>query len=328
MDKAVLLADPKSRAWRFAKKIQKYIGDERDCEVPLRELKTTNFRNHEFEPYVPENVRKKDVYFIQDSTKEPCRWWIELLLVGDLLNRASANSITLVLPDMPWNRQDRKGKPHVPISARSLADTVSSFTSRIITMDLHASQIQGFYPDKVPLDALKSFPAIVNYIKKHKIIPLENLVLVATDGGDIERVAEYSQALELNSPIATIYKERDRFTKKVKSMYFIGDVKDKDVFLIDDIIDSGTTTCKAGRLAKENGAKKMYCYSTHGLFTSGTKELRECFDRIMTSNTHCYKYRKGIEVIDVSPVFAEAIYRAQIGESISSLFTLENSNNS
>ena len=324
MEEAVLLADPKSRAWRFAKKIQDWVHKEREYEIPLRELEITEFRNGEYEPYVPENVRKKDVYFIQDSTKDPSKWWVELLLVGDLLNRASANSVTFVLPDMPWNRQDRKAKPHVPISAKALAYSISPYISRIISMDLHADQIQGFYEAKVPLDALKSFPAVVKHIKEQESIPLENLVLVAADGGGVTRVAEYSQALGLEGQIATVYKIRDRQTKESKSMY-LGDVKGSDVFIIDDIIDSGTSTCEAGRLAKENGAKRMYCYATHGLFTKGTKELRESFDVIMTSNTHCYETREGIDIIDVSSVFADAIYRAQVGESISSLFALENS---
>lgn len=317
----MLLAEPTSRAWRFANKIRGYIEDKYNISVPLEELLVKKFRNKEYEPSVPENVRKKDVYFIHDSTKEPCRWVMDIILVEDLLYRASAKSVNLVLPDMFWNRQDRKEKPHVPISARAVADIITE-ADRLITVDFHKDQIQGFYPKKFPVDALKSFPPVVRHIISHNSIPLENTVLVATDGSDIERVGEYSKPLGIKYPLGVVYKERDPETKKIMKMHFIGDVKNKDAFLIDDIMDSGATIIKAGNLVKEHGARELYCYSTHGLFTEGIEGFNGLFKKVMTSNTHSYNRRRGIEIIDVSSLFAEAIFRAQTGKSISELFVV------
>ncbi len=324
MDNAILLAESTSRARRFADKIQKYIQKKYAVSVPLRELHIKTFRNREYEPYVQENIRKKDVYFIHDSTKEPCRWVMDIILVGDLLYRASAKSVTLVAPDMPWNRQDRKERPHVPISARAVADIISTNSDRLITMDLHKDQVQGFYPKSFPVDPLKSFPAVVRHIKSHKSIPLENLVLVAADGGDIERVGEYLEPLGIKYPLGVIYKERNPVTKKITNVHFIGDVKNRDAFIIDDIVDSGGTTIVGGELLKRHGAQRLYCYDTHGLFTEGTSKFTPLFDKVMTSNTHCYTHRKGSEIVDVAYLFAEAIYNAQIGESISELFKANN----
>ncbi len=326
INNAVLLADPESMAWRFAKKIQDYIYKKHRVSLPLTEFRIKKFGAGEFEPKIEGNVRKKDVYFIHDSTKDPSFWTIEICLAENAAKLASAESVTLVLPDMNWSRQDRKEQPHVPISAKKIADIISPGADRIITMDPHSEKIQGFYPESVPLDLLKSFPTVAKHIKLQGSIPRENLVIAATDGGDVERASEYSQALGLDGPIAIIYKERDIITKKIKAMHFIGDVQGKDVLLIDDLTDSGGTNISAGKLAKEHGARRIYSYTTHGLFTKGTEELTNFFDKILTSNTHCYDSLGEVEIIDVSPVFAEAIYRAQVGESISSLFNLENNN--
>ena len=142
----ILLAGKGSYAFGFAEKIQKYFKEAKGVEVPLREVDIAHFGNKEIKMNILDNVRKKDVYFIHDSNKNPQEWWVELLLLKDLLFNSSAESITFVLPDMMYSRQDRKEKPHVPISARALAYSISSGIRRVITMDLHAPQIQGFYP--------------------------------------------------------------------------------------------------------------------------------------------------------------------------------------
>ncbi len=319
MEEMVLMADPNSKSWEFSKKIQEYIKREKNIDVPLKKVDISYFKNREIDMYVPENVRKKDVYFIHDSTKNPQDWWVQLILLKDLLLRASANSVTFILPNMLYSRKDRKEKPHVPISARALADTISPGLRRLITMDLHANQIQGFYPANVPVDSLHSFPAVVKFLKETELISdLGEVVVVSPDAGGVDRAKAFASNLHSRNPIAFIYKRRDRIGK-ISEMVLVGDVNGKDALIVDDIIDSGGTLCKSAELLKKKGARKLYCYGTHGLFTNGTDELHKSFEIIMTSNT-TYKEGNSVKVVDMSPLFAEAIYRAQKGESISELF--------
>lgn len=327
MDNAILLADPDSYAWDFAEKIQKYIREKKGILIPLKQISIKYFKNGEIDMHVPENVRKKDIYFIHDSTKNPQQWWVEILLLEDLLLRASAQSITLVLPNMLYSRKDRKEKPHVPISAKALADSICPGISRVITMDLHATQIQGFYPQNMPLDNLYSFSAVARYIKENHVIDFpENLVILSPDAGGVDRAKAFARKLGSKHPLAFIYKRRATEgigdTKEIKETILVGDVLNKDVLIVDDLIDSGGTLCKAAELLKQNGARKLFCYGTHGLFSKGTEELLRCFEGVMTSNTHYQKEANGTIIIDLSPIFAEAIYRAIVGESISKLFDL------
>jgi len=327
MDDVVLLADKGSNAWEFAKKIQIYILEKKEILLPLQEVLITKFLNGEVGVHIPENMRGKDIYFIQDSTKNPQEWWVDLLLIKDLLLSSSASSLTLVLPNMLYSRQDRKDKPHVPISARALARSISSGVKRIITMDLHAGQIQGFYPETVPVDNLYSFPEVVRFLRKFHLHDLDNLVVVAPDAGAAPRTKAFLKHLERaqeesvdkqSYSFAILSKERPK-AGEVGSMHLIGEVEGKNIIIVDDIIDTGGTLCKAAEVLKQNGAKNMMCYGTHGIFTKGTADLCGCYNSVMASNTH-HQENNSIEVIDVTPLFAEAIYRAQRGLSISKLF--------
>jgi ribose-phosphate pyrophosphokinase len=328
MKNVVLLADPNTPAWGFAKKIQNYLVDKKSDYLKLYELDMTKFRNKEFLPYSPKNIRKKHVYYIQSSKKHPNDWWAELLLSKDMALSASVESLTFVLPNMPYSRQDRKHKSRVPISARAVARSISPGVKRIITMDLHAPQIQGFYPDEMPLDNLYSFPEAVKYIREHHYGDLENLLVVSPDTGGVKRVKSFLKRLSIankkdtknhNYSTANILKIRDE-NNKIEEMKIIGNVKGKNVIVVDDMYDTCGTILDAGKLLKENGAKKLMSYATHGLLTKRKKELTDFFDVVMTSNTHYDKKNSTIEVIDMSPLFAQAIYRAQKGKSISSLF--------
>lgn len=327
MENIVLLADKNSKAWDFALKIQKYLVEVKGFFIQLEEVSITHFRNGEIGAHIPENMRKKDVYFIHDSTKNPQNWWVELLLIKDTLLSASAESVTFVLPNMLYSRQDRKDKPHVPISARALAESISHSLKRIITMDLHAPQIQGFYPSDVPLDNLYSFPEAIRHLRKYHFEELDNLVVVSPDAGAAGRTktflrklvkAQEDSAIKHEYSFALLSKERSK-PGEVGDMQLIGDVNGKNIIIIDDIIDSGGTLCKAAEVLKKNGAQKLFCYGTHGIFTKGVSELFNCFDFVMTSNTHFQEF-PNIEVVDVTPLFAEAIYRAHKGLSISELF--------
>ena len=327
MEDVILLADSKTHAWEFAKKIQKYIEQTKEEIAPLHEISIDFFNNKEINMNVKNNLRKKHVYFISDSSKNPQQWWVESLLVKDLLLNASAESVTFVFLDMLYSRQDRKHKSRVPISARAFANSISPGLKRIITMDLHASQIQGFYPANLPLDNLYSFPAVVKHLFQNHLNEIEELVVVSPDAGGVERAKSFLERLEKSNianqtkrefSFALISKTRPR-EGEIKTMDLVGEVNNKDVLIVDDIIDTGGTLCKAADLLRKNGAKRVFCYATHGIFTRGTEELKEKFDLVLTSNTHVVE-ENGIEVIDMAPLFAEAIYRIHKGLSISRLF--------
>jgi ribose-phosphate pyrophosphokinase len=323
MNGVILLGDKNSKSWEFAERIQNHLKKISDYDIPLREVTINHFRNGEIDMHVPENVRKKEVYFIHDSNKDPQEWWVELLLLKDLLLSASAESVSFVLPNLLYSRKDRKEKPHVPISARALARTISSGIKRIITMDMHAAQIQGFYNEDVPIDNLYSFPEVVQYLIKNPICDLNDLVILSPDAGGVSRARSFVQRIGVRNPLAMMYKVRSTKgvgnTQELEEMKLVGDVKDKHVLIVDDIIDSGGTLCEASKLVKEYGAKKVSCYGTHGIFTKGTSELASNFENIMTSNTY-FNEDSNLKIIDMSSAFAEAIYRAQKGISISKLF--------
>lgn len=320
MNEVILLAQEKSNSWGFAVKIKDYIKDKWKLDVPLYNLGIHCFRNHECLPEVKENVRKKDIYFINDSSKDPNYAWSQLLLIKDLLNSASAHEITFVLPNMPYSRQDRKDKPHVPISARAFASSISPGLHRVITMDLHAPQVQGFYPSTVPLDNLYSFRDAVNYLKQNPGNKnLEELVIVSPDSGGVGRADAFAKKMQSINP--TVFTVKRRIKRgEVAKMQLTGDVKDKDVLIVDDIIDSGNTLISAYNELKDNGARDIWCYGTHGIFTENAHEnLPRYFNRVITTNTIAQKDNQ-VEVVDVSSTFGETIYRAQKGISISELF--------
>jgi len=328
MEDIVLLADPKTSAWDFAKKIQDYILNVNKQKIDMQELVMKEFRDHENMPEINENIRRKDVYLIQSSNKHPNNWWTELLLTKDLCLSADVNSLSLVLPYMRYTRQDRKHKSRVPISTRALANSISPGLKRIITMDLHSPQIQNAYPAEVPLDNLHSFPEVVKYLREKHPEDLENLAVVSPDAGGMTRTnaflkrlirSETVDSIKDNYSFAIISKIRNT-TGTIEDMFLAGDVRDKNVLIIDDIYDSCGTVIKAGELLKKNGAKRLLTYASHGLFTQGTKDVVNAFDVVMTSNTHYNNENEGVEIIDVTPTFAEAIYRAQKGLSVSKLF--------
>lgn len=327
MRDVVLLADPKTSVWGFAEKIQKYIYETKEESVPIYEINIEYFNNKEFNIHVPNNIRKKHIYYIHDSSKNPQEWWVQLLLIKDLLLSASVESITFVLPNMLYSRQDRKHMSRVPISSRALADSISPGIKRIITVDLHSPQIQNAYPSNVPVDNLHSFPDVVRYLQEKHMKEIENLVIISPDVGGVDRARSFLKRLEnLNEgllkkkeySLALINKVRPK-PGEVSTMQLVGEVFGQDVLIVDDIIDTGETLCKAADLLREKGARKIMCYATHGIFSKGTDDMARKFDVLMTSNTH-YRESDLVEIIDLAPLFAEAIYRAQKGLSVSKLF--------
>ena len=266
-----------------------------------------------------ENVRGADVFVIQSLTEEINFHIMELLLMADAFKRASAGRITAVVPYYAYARQDRKDRPRVPISSRLLADLLETAGfSRILTVDLHANQIQGFF--NVPVDNLMALPIFVSYFNK---LNLKDLVIVSPDAGGVERARMFSKRIHAGLAIGDKRREK---ANVAEIMHIIGDVKDKNVIIVDDIIDTAGTLYETIKALKKNGAKSIYALCTHGIFSGRAIEKIENspVEKIFVTDTVPLKNDKlkcnKIEVLSVSKLFAEAIDSIHEETSVSKLF--------
>mgnify|MGYP001134589814 CR=1 FL=1 len=266
-----------------------------------------------------ENVRGADVFVVQSLTEEINFHIMELLLMADAFKRASARRITAVIPYYAYARQDRKDRPRVPISSRLLADLLETAGfSRILTIDLHANQIQGFF--NVPVDNLMALPIFVSYFNK---LNLKDLVIVSPDAGGVERARMFSK--QIHAGLAIGDKRREK-ANVAEIMHIIGDVKGKNVIIVDDIIDTAGTLYETIKALKKNGAKSIYALCTHGIFSGKAIEKIENspVEKIFVSDTIPLKNDKlksnKIEVLSVSKLFAEAIDSIHEETSVSKLF--------
>ena len=266
-----------------------------------------------------ENVRGADVFVVQSLTEKINFHIMELLLMADAFKRASARRITAVIPYYAYARQDRKDRPRVPISSRLLADLLETAGfSRVLTIDLHANQIQGFF--NVPVDNLMALPIFVSYFNK---LNLKDLVIVSPDAGGVERARMFSK--QIHAGLAIGDKRREK-ANVAEIMHIIGDVKDKNVIIVDDIIDTAGTLYETIKALKENGAKSIYALCTHGIFSGRAIEKIENspVEKIFVSDTIPLKNDKSkcnkIEVLSVSKLFAEAIDSIHKETSVSKLF--------
>lgn len=230
-------------------------------DVTLVDPQLRRFANGEIFCEIEKNVRGADVFVIQSLTQPVNDHLMELLIMMDALKRASAESITAVVPHYGYSRQDRKASPRTPISAKLVADLLTvAGASRVITMDLHAGQIQGFF--NIPFDNIFASPVILDYIKE--TIDLSNLTLVSPDAGGVERCRWYAK--RLSTDIAMIDKRRTG-PNVAKAMNIVGEVSGKDVIIVDDIIDTAGTLVEAAKTLRKHGAKKIYAFATHGVFS-------------------------------------------------------------
>ncbi len=266
-----------------------------------------------------ENVRGADVFVVQSLTEKINFHIMELLLMADAFKRASARRITAVIPYYAYARQDRKDRPRVPISSRLLADLLETAGfSRVLTIDLHANQIQGFF--NVPVDNLMALPIFVSYFNK---LNLKDLVIVSPDAGGVERARMFSK--QIHAGLAIGDKRREK-ANVAEIMHIIGDVKDKNVIIVDDIIDTAGTLYETIKALKKNGAKSIYALCTHGIFSGRAIEKIENspVEKIFVSDTIPLKNDKSkcnkIEVLSVSKLFAEAIDSIHKETSVSKLF--------
>ena len=285
---------------------------------PLGNMNITQFADGEFAVSYEESIRGAHVFLVQ-STFPNSDNLMELLLMIDAAKRASAKSVVAVVPYFGWARQDRKDKPRVSIGAKLIADMLSTAgIDRLITMDLHADQIQGFF--NVPVDHLYASSIFLDYIKTS--LPLDNLCIATPDVGGTKRASSYSKYLGL--PMVICHKSRLR-ANEVAEMRIIGDVKGLDVLLIDDMVDTAGTITKAANLMLENGAKSVRAIASHAVMSdpaSTRVDQSALTEMIFTDSIPYAKKCEKVKVLSVADMFAEAIRRVCSGESISSLYTI------
>jgi ribose-phosphate pyrophosphokinase len=286
--------------------------------MPLGKSIVKKFSDGECYVKIDENVRGRDVFVIQPLSNPANDHLMELLLMIDALRRASAGRITAVVPYYGYARQDRKSEPRVPISARVIADLLQSMgPNRILTMDLHADQIQGFF--SIPVDHLYYSSVLVEYVKEKNI---KDLVIVSPDSGGAEKARFLAK--RVNAGLAIIDKRRPQ-PNVSEVMHVIGDIEEKNCLILDDIIDTAGTICKAAEALLKNGALSVMCCATHGVLSGEAVNRLNAvnFSEIVLSDTIVIpveKSLKRLKQLTVAPLFAKAIDRIHNEESISSLF--------
>ena len=311
------MKDLKIFSGRSNPELARKIADSMNCA--LGDISIRTFADDEIWVKYEENIRGHDVFLVQ-STNGPAENIIELALMVDAAVRASADRVTVVIPYYGYGRQDRKDQPRVPISSRVMLDIFTAMgANRIITMDLHSTQIQGFV--KIPFDHLYSRMVLLDAIAEQNLDPEETVVL-APDIGSAGMSQAYAK--RLNMHFALIDKRRYA-PNKAEISHLIGDLKDKDVLIVDDMIDTAGTTVNAANAAKKEGAKSTLAVATHGVLSEpAIKRLKNApIEKIILTDTiHIPKEKRmgNMEIITVSKIFGEAINRIHNGESVSALF--------
>ena len=285
--------------------------------LPLGDVTCPSYSDGEFQPSLNESVRGCDVFLIQ-STTPPAENLLELMLMIDAAKRASARHITAVLPYFGWARQDRKDKPRVPIAAKMVAKMLEAAgATRIITMDLHADQIQGFF--EVPVDHLFASTLFFPYLKN---LNLDNLTIASPDMGGSKRAYAYSKALE--SDVVVCYKQREK-ANVISHMELIGEVIGKNVVLVDEMVDTAGTLTKAADLMIERGALSVRAICTHAILSGEAYtrvENSKLEELIVTDSIPLRQQSPKIRVLESAELIADVMQRVQTNESISSKFII------
>jgi len=290
--------------------------------IELAKTMSLNYSNQETSVTVGESVRDEDVFILQSTAPgEINDGLMELLIMINACKTASARRITAVIPNFPYARQDKKDKSRAPISAKLIANMLQTAgCNHVITMDLHASQIQGFF--NVPVDNLYAEPSTLRWIREN--LDLKNCVVVSPDAGGAKRATSIADRLDLG--FALIHKERAR-PNEVSRMVLVGDVSGKTAILVDDMADTCGTLAKAAETVMSHGAKEVVALVTHGILSGKAIEVinNSQLSRVVATNTVPMQGKvdacKKLETIDISPTLAEAIRRTHNGESVSFLFT-------
>lgn len=290
------------------------IGEQLGGE--LGRITLGSFPDGELSVQIDENVRERDVYVVQSMARRPNHYLMELLLIIDALRRASARSVTAVIPYYGYARQDRKDRGRVPITARLVANQLTvAGADRVLTMDLHAGQIQGFFD--IPVDNLHGAPTLVRALER---LGLENLVAVAPDVGSIRIARDFAENLGVD--FAIVGKRRSG-SEQVAVTRVIGDVAGKRVLLTDDLVTTGSTLAAAAEACRAEGAEQIFAAVTHGVLVEGALErlASSPIERLFVTDTiPSVEGAANVEVCSVAESFGEAIHRIVQGESLSAMF--------
>jgi len=292
--------------------IAKYLG------VPRGDATVKTFPDGETFVKFNENIRGRDIFCVQPTCPPTNQNLMELLIMVDAARRASAYRITAVLPFFGYARQDRKDQPRVPITAKLVANLlVAAGVDRVLTMDLHAGQIQGFFD--IPVDHLYAAPVLINHLKSTNL--KEDLVVVSPDVGGVKMARAYAEAL--GADLAIVAKHRVSATE-VEAMNVIGEVGDCNVLLVDDITETAGTLTAAAKILKEHGAKSIYAGVSHAVLGEmGNQRLDESvIEKLLCTNSTPYAKGKKVTPLSVAPLLGEGIRRIHHDESVTSLFDI------
>ena len=299
----------------LAQRICDYLG------VPLGQAMISSFPDGETYIKIEENIRGRDVFIVQPTCPPTNEHLMELLIMVDAARRASADRITAVIPFFGYARQDRKDQPRVPITAKLVANLLhAAGVSRVLTMDLHAQQVQGFFD--IPVDHLYSLPVLIKYLRQKLT---RKTVIVSPDVGGLKMASAYSQALGAN--LAIVAKQRTSATE-TEALYLIGEVEDCDVLLVDDLTETAGTLTSAVKILKNHGALNIYAGVAHAVLADvAIPRLQNSeIEELITTNSTPVRTVDGftITVLCVSELLGESIKRIHNDESVSSLFKIDN----
>lgn len=311
--------------------LAKEVADHLSLDLGKSQIK--RFADGECSIQIFESIRGKDIYIIQPTCTPVNENLVELLLLISTMKRTSANKITVIIPYYGYARADRKMSSRVPISAADVAKMLETMgVDRVMAIDLHSGQIQGFFGPSVPVDNLEAQIIMVEHILKSNLIEdYNNLVIVSPDAGGVYRAKSFADILirqtNANIGLTLIVKQRVK-ANEVAKMELVGNVKDCDCIIIDDMIDTAGTLCLAAEELKKNGARKVYAFATHGLFSGKAYDNIEnsCLERVVVTNTIPMKTPNiGVKTdkivqLSVGVLIAEAIRRIQRNESLSEIF--------
>jgi ribose-phosphate pyrophosphokinase len=309
----------------LAHSIARRMSMHRGMQVNLVDARVERFNDQEIFVEVYENVRGEDMYIIQPTSNPANDNLMELLIISDALRRSSADRITAVIPYFGYARQDRRAKARTPITAKLVANMITEAgIDRVLTLDLHAAQIQGFFD--IPVDNLYASPVFALDIEHHFKGAMDDIMVVSPDVGGVARARELAK--RINAPLSIVDKRREK-AGEIAEMTVIGNVAGKKCIIVDDICDTAGTLCKAAEVLMENGASEVHSYITHGVLSGPAVEritnsvMKSLVITDSIAPSEAVKACKNIRIVPTAPMFAQAILNIWNGTSVSSLFETE-----